>query len=125
MICLDTNYLILGLVADSHEAKSLLRWADQGKIFCVSAIVWYEFLCGPITTEQEAAIKLLLHEIVPFDNAIATTAAHLFNQIGRKRQLRVDTMIAATAISRNIPLATNNTDDFKDFVPFGLHLISA
>ena len=125
MICLDTNYLILGLVADSQEAKSLLRWADLDKTFCVSAIVWYEFLCGPITTEQKAAIKLLLQEIVPFDNAIAQTAAHLFNQIGRKRQLRVDSMIAATAISRNIPLATNNTDDFKDFVPFGLHLISA
>ena len=123
MICLDTNYLILGLVKNSHEAKTLLRWADQGKTFCVSAVVWYEFLCGPISTEQEAAIRPLLQEIVPFDNDIAQTAAHLFNQIGRKRQLRVDTMIAATAISRSIPLATSNTNDFNNFVSYGLHLI--
>ncbi len=124
MICLDTNYLIMALVANSHEARSLLHWAEQGETFCVSTIVWYEFLCGPITAQQENAIKLMIKEIVPFDSAVAKSAAILFNQIGRKRKLRVDTMIAATAISRKIPFATHNTDDFMNFVPFELMLIN-
>ena len=100
----------------------LLRWAEQGETFCISSIVWYEFLCGPITGEQEAAMKLLLTEIVPFDDALGKTSARLFNQVGRIRQLRIDAMIAATAISRNVPLATSNTSDFARFIPFGLHL---
>ncbi|HAS81594.1 MAG TPA: hypothetical protein DCS43_02665 [Verrucomicrobia bacterium] len=122
MICLDTNYLIMGLVSGSREADMLMSWAEQGETFCVSSIVWYEFLCGPITGEQEAAMKLLLSEIVPFDDSLGKKAARLFNQVGRSRQLRIDAMIAATAISRNIPLATNNTSDFTRFIPFGLYL---
>jgi predicted nucleic acid-binding protein len=125
MICLGTNYLIMALVANSHEARRLLHWSGQGETFCVSAIVWYEFLCGPITDEQENAIKLMLKEIVPFDSAVAQSAAILCNQIGRKRKLRVDTMIAATAISKNIPFATCNTEDFLHFEPFGLLRIDA
>jgi len=46
----------------------------------------------------------------------------LFNQTGRCRQLRVDAMIAAAAISRNAPLATNNTTYFARFTPLGLRL---
>ncbi len=122
MICLDTNYLIMGLVSGSHEVDMLLRWAGQGETFCVPSIVWYEFLCGPITNEQEEAMKLLMAEIVPFDDALGKAAARVFNQVGRSRQLRIDAMIAATAISRNIPLATTNTADFTRFTPFGLHL---
>ncbi len=112
----------MGLVAHSREADALLKWADQGETFCVSSIAWYEFLCGPITDEQEAAIRMLVAEIVPFDDAFGKKAAQLFNQTGRCRQLRVDAMIAAAAISRNAPLATNNTSDFARFTPFGLRL---
>lgn len=122
MICLDTNYLIMGLVAHSHEAKSLLNWADQGERFCVSSIAWYEFLCGPISDEQEAAMRMLVTEIIPFDDTLGKKTAQLFNQTGRCRQLRVDAMIAATAIAKNAPLATNNTADFARFSPFGLRL---
>lgn len=125
MICLDTNYLIMALVPDSHEATRLLQWADQGESFCVPAIVWYEFLCGPITAEQEAAIRILIQQIVAFDENVAQTAAKLYNQIGRKRKLRVDTMIAATAIATKTPLATHNTTDFEPFCPFGLELNDA
>ncbi len=125
MICLDTNYLIMGLVSGSREADILLQWAEQGETFCASSIVWYEFLCGPITLEHETAMKRLLTEIVPFDEDSANTAASLFNQAGRSRQLRVDAMIAATAIAKDIPLATSNTSDFARFRPYGLQLTGA
>ena len=123
MICLDTNYLIMGLVADSAEAKSLLSWAESGETFCVSSIVWYEFLCGPITTEQEAAMRLLVEDIVEFDDVLARDAERLFNAVGRPRQLRVDAMIAATAVARDIPLATRNVTDFVRFTDSGLRLL--
>ncbi len=122
MICLDTNYLILGLVRGSAEADALLRWSDQGETFCVSTIVWYEFLCGPVTDVQVQAMRSLLAEIAPFDEGVADEAARLFNRIGRRRHLRVDAMIAAVAITRSSPFATRNTDDFNPFVEFGLSL---
>lgn len=123
MICLDTNYLIMGLVSESSEAESLLKWAERGETFCVSSIVWYEFLCGPITAEQEAAMRALIVEIVAFDDLLAREAARLFNQVGRSRPLRVDAMIAATAIAKDIPLATRNVADFARFEDFGLRLL--
>lgn len=123
MICLDTNYLIMGLVAGSAEAESLLNWADGGETFCASSIVWYEFLCGPISTEQEAAMRMLVTEIIEFDDTLAKEAAHLFNAVGRSRQLRVDAMIAATAVARDIPLATRNVADFTRFADSGLRLL--
>ncbi|NQU41464.1 MAG: type II toxin-antitoxin system VapC family toxin [Lentisphaerae bacterium] len=122
MICLDTNYLIMGLVAGSDEAQELLSWADEGQTFCVSSIVWYEFLCGPITSEQESAMRLLVDEIVAFDDTLAHEAARLFNGVGRSRQLRVDAMIAATAVAKDAPLATRNLSDFSRFRELGLDL---
>lgn len=122
MICLDTNYLIMGLVAGSDEATRLLAWAESGETFSVSSIVWYEFLCGPITNEQEAAMQLLVPDIVVFDGAVAREAARLFNAVGRSRRLRVDAMIAATAIIGDTPLATRNLADFSRFTDLGLRL---
>lgn len=123
MICLDTNYLILGLVAGSRESARILKWAQEGEQFCVPSIVWYEFLCGPITNEQEQAIRQLIKEIVVFDAAMAEEGARLFNKTGRSRKIRVDAMIAAAAIARNAPLATQNTEDFARFAELGLELI--
>lgn len=123
MIALDTNYLIMGLVQGSEEAGRLLSWAEKGETFCVSSIVWYEFICGPVTTEQENAMRKLLSEIVEFDEVLARQGAQLFNKIGRTRKLRVDTMIAAMSINKGIPFATQNIQDFARFSEFGLYLV--
>ena len=125
MICLDTNYLILGLVSESREAEQLIAWSRAGERFCAPAVVWYEFRCGPIDARQETTMRALLHDIIPFNSFQADEAARLFNATGRRRPLRVDAMIAAAATSRHIPLATNNYQDFLSFTPYGLSLISA
>jgi predicted nucleic acid-binding protein len=123
MICLDTNYLILGLVRGSGEAERIMAWSETGERFCVSAVVWYEFMCGPVTSVQVVAMRSLVDEIVPFDHAQAEQAARLFNAVGRNRQLRVDAMIAAAAVSRNAAFATADRDDFSPFVVHGLRLV--
>ena len=122
MICLDTNYLILGLVPGSREAERLLAWSEAGERFSAPAVVWYEFLCGPVDADQIAAMRALLDAIIPLDESLAEEAARVFNTTRRQRQLRVDAMIAATAIRQGIPLATNNRRDFEAFRPHGLRL---
>jgi predicted nucleic acid-binding protein len=123
VICLDTNYLIMGLVRNSREMERILAWAENGERFSVSSIVWYEFACGPVTRAQISAMRDLVDEVVPFDVQHAEESARLFNAVGRRRQLRVDAMIAATAVLRDVPLATGNQTDFTPFAEHGLRLL--
>ena len=123
VICLDTNYLILGLVAESPEAEELVAWSESGERFCAASTAWYEFLCGPVNASQAATMRGVLQSILPFGDRQAQEAARLFNATGRKRRLRVDAMIASAATTHQVPLATNNQDDFAEFVPLGLELV--
>jgi predicted nucleic acid-binding protein len=122
VICLDTNYLILGLVSDSPETEELIGWSRSGETFCTPSTTWYEFLCGPVNATQVSTMKGVLQRILPFDDRQAQEAARLYNATGRKRRLRVDAMIAAAATTHRNPLATSNQDDFAEFVPLGLTL---
>jgi predicted nucleic acid-binding protein len=120
VICLDTNYLIGGLVSGSQEGKKLAGWAQAGEGLLTPMSAWYEFLCGPVTPAQVQAMRAFLVDIVPFDEPQALVAAKLFNTAGRKRVLRVDAMIAATALVARAPLATQNQADFALFAGSGL-----
>jgi len=122
MICLDTNYLILGVREGSPEAAELVGWFQQGEELIVASPAWYEFLCGPVTGAQIAAITAFLSRVIPFSELEASKAAELFNLAGRRRALRFDSMIAATAITAGARLATNNLSNFEVFVPHGLNL---
>ncbi len=123
MICLDTNYLILGLVRDSAESAQLLKWTQEGETLITSAACWYEFLCGPVSAIQIATMRSLLDQIIVFGEPQAVIAAQLFNAIGRKRALRIDATVAATAQVAGASLATNNKKDFTLFHAHGLQLI--
>lgn len=123
MIILDTNYLINALVPDSPEAVQVLMWLEAEETLATTGIVWYEFLCGPVSQHEiELMRTLLTGGILAFGGREAAEAARLFNAVGRSRRLRVDAMIAATAISAGAALATSNQDDFKAFEKQGLKL---
>ena len=49
---------------------------------------------------------------MPFSEQHAVKAAEFFRFSGRKRHLKVDAMIAATAVFNEAHLATNNKADF-------------
>jgi predicted nucleic acid-binding protein len=124
MICLDTNYLIRMLIPDTVESKRVKKWLKQGETLSTSSIAWYEFLCGPVGEAEIQTVRVCLQGgIVPFEEAQITEAARLYNATGRSRRLRVDAMIAACAVTANIPLATDNRDDFCAFVKYGLILM--
>lgn len=123
MICLDTNYLILGLVAGSRESRELSSWIASGERLMTPTLAWFEFLSGPVTPAQVETMRAFLDELVPFDESHAVAAADLFNAAARKRSTRIDAMIAATAILADAALATNNKSDFRPFRDGGLRLV--
>ena len=123
MIILDANYLIGAPKPSSPERDEIKRWLAAGESLATSSIAWTEFLSGPVTEENISDLRSLLDGgILEFDEPCAATAAHLFNATGRKRSLRVDGLIAATAIENDSRLATRNLEDFQLFVPHGLKL---
>lgn len=124
MILLDTNYLIRSLVPETPEALRIIDWIQIGEVLCTSGIAWYEFLCGPVNNEGIIVVYSLLEErVLPFTTDQAAESARLFNKTGRKRNLRVDAMIASAAIITNAKLATENITDFTNFVHLGLQLV--
>jgi predicted nucleic acid-binding protein len=124
VICLDTNYLIRALVPGTPQAEQVKKWLRAGQPLAASSIAWYEFCCGPVSpVDQHMAQIILTGGILPFQQMEAEEAGRLFNAVGRQRRLRVDSMIAATALAAKAPLATANLDDFRFFVPFGLRLL--
>ena len=122
MICLDTNYLIRGLIAGTAEAGQLINWIEAGESLVTPALAWLEFLCGPVTPSQVSTMRAFLSTVVAFDEPQALEAARLFNAVGRNRRLRVAAMIAGTAVSIHSSLATSNRADFEPFRAHGLQL---
>jgi len=123
MIHLDANYLILGGIESSPQNADLKRWLAQGESTSTSAIAWMEFVTGPASSEVVEAIRQVVEDrVVPIGRDEAELAARLFNALGRKRALRYDCLIAATAINSNARLATANRSDFAWFEAHGLEL---
>lgn len=126
MILLDTSYLILALVEDAKEAESIRVWLTEGQTLCTSAVVWYEFLCGPVDDKGVDLVRAILSDqVLPFTADQAAESARLYDAVGRQRHLRVDAMIASAAIVANAALATNDIEDFRAFTPSGLRLLDA
>lgn len=125
MIHLDANYLIRGNQAGSFEDASLRAWLEENLTLAASSIAWMEFVSGPVSAPAVESIRHTLgNRILAFTSAEAEFAATLFNAVGRRRALRYDCMIAATAIVAGAELATRNVADFRLFVPHGLVLAS-
>jgi len=123
MIHLDTN-LLVALPVLAREKHPLTQRISKGEPAAVSSLVWFEYMCGPLTEAEQPLVRAVIGgRIVALDDMIAERAAVLFNAAGRKRSLRTDSLIAATAILEGAELATFNADDFTPFVAHGLGLI--
>lgn len=123
MICLDTNYLIRALIPRTPEAARMEAWIAGGEIIILPTVAWYEFLCGCSDEEEQLALALLTGGLHPFGDREARISARSFRSLKTPRHLRVDAMIAGTAMAANARLATNNRADFKPFIAYGLKLI--
>lgn len=124
MIQLDTSFLIRALVPDTPEDGLLRRWLADRTSLAVSAVVWTEFLCGPLRAREVQLATQVVGEVLPFGGDDAAVAAELFNRTGRRRGSLVDCMVAAAALSRGASLATSNPADFRRFATHGLTVVS-
>ena len=121
-IHLDTSFLIRSFSPDTLEARKLERWISDEWTVRISAIVWSEFLCGPVAGRAIDLTASFLGEPIAFDGLHAVVAAQLFNIGGRRRHSSPDCMIAAVALSADAALATSNRKDFERFAAIGLML---
>lgn len=123
MIHLDTNLLIDLVTIGSPHIAVVRGWLSAGEELAVSAIAWSEFLNGPHSKQQKAAVTAVIAgRVLDFSEKQAEQASRLFHYTGRKRGSHSDCMIAACAMVHRVPVATRNLSDFERFVPHGLLL---
>jgi tRNA(fMet)-specific endonuclease VapC len=105
------------------SARARVYLAEFGR-FTIAAVTVFERLRGyrdairsgkPFERQMHAFEALVGQCVVlPFDAAAADVAATIWSTCSRRHRRHLgDILIAATAISRQIPLATRNTKDFR------------
>lgn len=119
----DTNALI-ALPVWVREGHPAIKRIQQGQQAAACALVWYEFVCGPVSDEHKLLARAVLAgRIEPVTEAAADLAGRMYNATGRIRRTRTDALIAACAISVDAEFVTLNRADFVPFVEFGLALL--
>ena len=125
MIHFDTNALI-ALPQWAREGHAVVHRVLDGDAVAVCAVVWYEYLLGPLADGEAAlAHAFVSGKVEPIMEADAALGAELFNAAGRRDTLKTDALIAAVAIRAGADFVTVNVADFKPFVEHGLRLIPA
>ena len=124
MIHLDTNVLI-ALPVLARQRHVLTQRISRGEPVATSSLAWFEYVCGPVDDAEQQLVRAAIGgHIMAVDDVIAERAAALFNLAGRKRSLRTDSLIAATAMQAGAELATYNAQDFAAFTEHGLTLLA-
>ncbi len=116
---LDTSFLVRALQEGSPESARMLQWLESGRPVAMSTVAWTEFLCGPVTGDECAAVLRVIEEPLPLLARHGELAARLFNRTGRRRGTLADCLIAAVAIDAKAPIATAD-HGFARFADEGL-----
>ena len=122
MVHFDTNFLIAALQNDTGEQRLLEEWLNEDEDLAISVIAWAEFLCGPLSPDDDRLARELFPEALTLERPDAEKAASLFNTTGRRSRSLPDCLIASIALREDADLATNNTLDFRPFCEHGLRL---
>ena len=107
-LLLDTNIIIAVL-------NNYIQSAALSEQLCMSAISLMELYALAGMAEQEEnrlENELDFIKVLPVNAATARQAGLLSRT--RRRGVRSDLLIAATALEHRLPLLTNNTKDFKN-----------
>ena len=88
----------------------------EGERIVLPALVLYEWLRGPRTSQELAAQEALFpaKSAIPFGTEEAMVSADLYRAMTRARSREIDLAIAACALVREAWLWTLNPTDFKD-----------
>ncbi len=108
----DTNILI-DYLRDKDEAIEFIDASNN--LFAVSVISITELFAGIRNEREITDIQDLLGtmEILSLDEEIAERAGHILKKYSKSHNIGIaDSLIAATSIIHNEPLATLNVKDF-------------
>ncbi len=112
--CLDSTVLIEHYRAKDKTSTFLFRLI-QAYTVQVPSIVRYEVLRGDRSKDNFWLNYFANKTVLSFDNACAGTAAFIYATLKANNQLigAEDILIAATALTYNLPLATISTRHFS------------
>jgi predicted nucleic acid-binding protein len=116
LIHLDSSVLVDAFSGPRRSLRALRHATAQGDVITVSTIVLYEWLRGPRTDGERAAVDVffMVDRLRAFGHREAARAASLYGQVKRARQRQADLAIAACAIEDGATLWTLNRSDFAD-----------
>ncbi len=124
MILIDTDIRI-DAGRNIRDALACLRDIEQRSTLAISTVTHLELIVGCRNKTELRALDRFLSrfQIVKLNEQISDAAVDLLKQYRLSHGLLIaDSLIAATAIALNYPLATKNQRDFQ-FVA-GLQLLS-
>ena len=115
MILIDTDILIDFARGIGHAKKYLEKLREE-KALAISSITHMELLVGCRNKKEQKKLNEFLtqYEEIPPDTIVIEKSIELLKLYRLSHYLLIpDAIIAATAISENIPLASKNAKDFK------------
>lgn len=116
LICLDTSVLIEYFRKMKKENAFFTSLLDSHERFAISVITEFEIYSGATDEQMEfwnAFFRQI--QILPLNTEAIQIAAILFKQLKAQNSLidMPDLLIAATALSHQLPLATLNVKHFE------------
>lgn len=117
-VLVDTDILI-DLAADSKSAVDFIKTLEAEFTLAVSTITVMELTVGCRNKAELRNTEKLLErfEIIPMTERVSSTAVNLIKKYRLSHGLLIaDALIASTAISNDISLASKNQRDYK-FIP--------
>ncbi len=122
LIHLDTNYVVNYTSGYNPEAISQLEaWIRDETKLHLSAMVWAEFRCGPLSIQDEILAQNIIANVVPLTKEISDRAGVLFQATRTPLALPCRLHHRRHRHPR-ATLATLNRDDFTPFLTHGLQL---
>jgi len=114
-VLIDSSVFIDFYRAKQKDKTLLVKIKRSGFILCTSSIVQYEVLCGSADEHLNFWKEVFdCMDIFPFDSLTVIKAREIFRDLRRKNKLieACDILVAATALTNELQLATLNTEHF-------------
>ena len=116
MILLDSSVIIEMFRKKDKQQCFFYQLSQTNEDFAISAITHYEIFCGS-DASQDLYWKdfLRIIPVLPFDTGSSKEAVSIYKELKRSNKMidLADLLIAATAKSHKIPLATINIKHFS------------
>ena len=124
--CLVDTDVCIDFLREREYARTLFgKWLAKG-LLSISAITHLEIYAGMRKGEESATGDFLDNMVtIPVDESVACSAGNIIRHLKGKglTMSPMDSIIAASALFTNVPLITNNIDDYPVSAISGLVVV--